>query len=76
MRRTDLMTTPTVHEIPAEHIETIRVQPAGAVCYALVRDDVACELTVKRAIELQREGVPYRTASPMRHAADFSAFYI
>lgn len=59
-----------------EHIETVRTG-TSAVCYALVRDDIACMLTTQRAIELQREGVPYvaRPAGEMRCEADFAHFY-
>jgi hypothetical protein len=61
---------------PVEHIETVRTDAQG-VAYALVRGDVACVLTIRRAIELQQEGVPYvaRHLEPLRGPKDFASFY-
>jgi hypothetical protein len=64
------------------HIETVRVPPlnSDAVAYALVSDDDSCAavLTMARAIELQREGVPFRSrraGEPLRGPDNFDTFF-
>lgn len=63
----------------SQHITTIFgvEYPRGekATCYALVSDGSAACITVRRAMDLQREGVPFVSLSPRLTPDSFETFF-